>query len=65
MDIGQRALKNGKFIYIESELGWKPKYDFDTAIQQTIDWYIQNQSWWSEILTKEYLNYYQDQYGSN
>ena len=49
---------------IEKELGWKPKYDFDTAIQETIDWYIQNESWWSEILSGEYLQYYQNQYGS-
>jgi dTDP-glucose 4,6-dehydratase len=48
---------------IESELGWKPKYDFDTAIQETIDWYIKNESWWSEILSGEYLQYYQNQYG--
>jgi dTDP-glucose 4,6-dehydratase len=48
---------------IENELGWKPKYDFDTAIQETIDWYIKNESWWSEILSGEYLQYYQNQYG--
>ena len=48
---------------IENELGWKPKYDFDTAIQETIDWYINNESWWSEILSGEYLQYYQNQYG--
>ncbi len=50
---------------IESELGWKPKYDFDTAIEQTIEWYIQNENWWSEILSGDYLKYYQVQYGIN
>jgi len=47
---------------IEKELGFKPKYDFDSAIQETIDWYIENESWWSEILSGEYLQYYQNQY---
>ena len=25
---------------LETELGWKPKYNFDTGIQQTIQWYL-------------------------
>ncbi|MDX9692453.1 MAG: dTDP-glucose 4,6-dehydratase, partial [Acholeplasmataceae bacterium] len=27
---------------IENELGWKPKYNFDTGITQTIKWYLEN-----------------------
>jgi dTDP-glucose 4,6-dehydratase len=47
---------------IKKELGWKPKYDFDTALKMTIDWYIKNQDWWKRIKTKEYLDYYKLQY---
>jgi len=27
---------------IEKELGWKPKYNFDTGIVQTIKWNVEN-----------------------
>jgi dTDP-glucose 4,6-dehydratase len=28
------------------KLGFKPKYDFETALRRTIEWYINNKSWW-------------------
>jgi len=31
------------------ELGWKPAADFDTSLQQMIDWYKTNEKWWQEI----------------
>lgn len=42
---------------LENELGWKPKYNFDTGIQQTIKWYLHNKSWWQNILSGDYKNY--------
>jgi len=33
---------------IRKELGWEPKYDFESGLKQTIDWYTQNTSWWQE-----------------
>jgi len=33
---------------INNELGWEPKYDLESGIKQTIDWYTQNQTWWQE-----------------
>jgi dTDP-glucose 4,6-dehydratase len=47
---------------IETELGWKPKYTFDTGIQETIQWYLDNTSWWQNILSGEYQNYFKKQY---
>lgn len=32
------------------KLGWKPTYTFDSGIAQTIQWYIDNKSWWEQIL---------------
>lgn len=49
---------------IETELGWKPKYNFDTGIQQTIEWYISNQEWWNNILSGEYSQYFNKMYGN-
>jgi len=31
------------------KLGWKPKYKFDDALENTINWYKINQSWWKKI----------------
>ena len=35
---------------LENELGWKPKYNFYTGIQQTIIWSLDNKPWWQNIL---------------
>ncbi|MCT2534649.1 dTDP-glucose 4,6-dehydratase [Aquibacillus koreensis] len=43
-------------------LGWKPTYTFDTGIAQTIQWYLDNQDWWEQILSGEYQNYFEKQY---
>lgn len=34
---------------IENELGWKPKYTFDIGIEETIEWYQQNEEWWCPL----------------
>lgn len=34
---------------LENELGWKPKYTFDTGIVETIEWYQQNEDWWRPL----------------
>ncbi len=47
---------------IQSELGWKPEFDFDSAIQHTIDWYLKNKNWWERITSGEYQSYYKKQY---
>ena len=30
---------------IENELGWKPRYDLNTGLQQTVDWYLEHPEW--------------------
>ncbi|MBT2678838.1 dTDP-glucose 4,6-dehydratase [Bacillus sp. ISL-35] len=34
---------------IQNELGWKPKYTFETGIVETIDWYLNNEAWWRPL----------------
>lgn len=48
---------------LERELGWKPKYTFDTGIKQTIQWYLANREWWEHIISGEYSNYFDAMYG--
>ncbi|WP_078543698.1 dTDP-glucose 4,6-dehydratase [Litchfieldia alkalitelluris] len=43
-------------------LGWKPTYNFETGIAQTIQWYLDNKDWWEQIISGEYQNYFDKQY---
>ncbi|TGM78914.1 dTDP-glucose 4,6-dehydratase [Leptospira levettii] len=47
---------------IETEIGWKPIYKFEEAIEETIDWYLNNKIWWEEIISGQYNQYYELQY---
>lgn len=38
----------------EKELGWKARYDFETGLERTIRWYIDNESWWEPIRSSLY-----------
>ncbi len=48
---------------IEKELGWRQKATFEEWIRKTIDWYIENRTWWERIISGEYMKYYESQYG--
>lgn len=43
---------------IERELGWTPETMFDEGIKKTVRWYLDNRSWWEDILSGEYRNGY-------
>lgn len=34
---------------LETELGWKAEENFDTGIEKTIRWYLENEWWWSPL----------------
>ena len=34
---------------IKNTLNWEPKETFETGIGKTIQWYLDNESWWREI----------------
>ena len=44
-------------------LGWSPKHDFTTAIDETVAWYRDNRWWWEKVKSGEYREYYQRMYG--
>ncbi|HEB56699.1 MAG TPA: dTDP-glucose 4,6-dehydratase [Gammaproteobacteria bacterium] len=46
------------------ELGWKPQYTFETGIEQTLNWYLENQSWWERVRDGEYRKFIEQQYRS-
>jgi len=47
---------------ITNELGWEPTTSFDIGIKKTIKWYLDNKSWWKEILAGDYQEYYNKMY---
>ena len=36
------------------ELGWSPKYSFETGLAQTVTWYVDHRAWWEPILKEKY-----------
>ena len=37
---------------IRKELGFEPNIDFETGLNETINWYVANESWWRPLLKK-------------
>ena len=48
---------------IENELGWKPEHNFDTGIEATIKWNLDNQKWLRNVESGEYQNWVEKHYG--
>ena len=48
--------------FIHEQLGWLPATKFSDGIQRTIEWYLNNRSWWEEIVNGDYQNYYERMY---
>jgi dTDP-glucose 4,6-dehydratase len=49
----------------ETELGWKPRVDWEEGLQKTIEWYRSNQDWVNHIRNGAYRDYYQKMYGAS
>ncbi|MBW2675595.1 MAG: hypothetical protein JRD89_19670 [Deltaproteobacteria bacterium] len=41
---------------IRSELGWKPKHTFSSALEETVKWYVENEWWWKLLATEKVLH---------
>ena len=55
------AIDAGKII---NELGWQPSVCFEEGINKTMDWYLQNQDWLTNIVSGDYQTYYESMYGN-
>ncbi len=47
---------------ITRELGWKPEFSFEKGLKVTVDWYLNNSEWLNNVVNKEYLTFYENQY---
>ena len=48
---------------IRHELGWEPRHDFRSGIEQTLRWYLEHRDWCARVRSGDYRHYYQRQYG--
>jgi dTDP-glucose 4,6-dehydratase len=39
---------------IRQELGWAPQQSFETGIEATVIWYLNNSYWWQDIQSRSY-----------
>ncbi|MGH6884597.1 MAG: GDP-mannose 4,6-dehydratase, partial [Geminicoccales bacterium] len=39
---------------IERELEWKPRETFETGLEKTVRWYLDNPQWWQRVLDGSY-----------
>jgi len=41
---------------IQKVTGWKPKYEFDQALKETVSWYQNNSQWWEPLANEKTLH---------
>ena len=46
------------------KLGWKPEYNFEKTLKETVDWYRNSESWWKKLKEKQ-EEFYKKQYGGD
>jgi dTDP-glucose 4,6-dehydratase len=42
---------------IEKELGWSPQETFESGIDRTVRWFLDNEAWWSALLSARYAGH--------
>ncbi len=47
---------------IRQQLHWKLTTSFEEGLRRTIQWYLENESWWRKIKSGEYIKYYHRMY---
>ena len=47
---------------VKMELGWQPKKEFSQGLSETIEWYRKNRQWWRDILSGDYMKFYELHY---
>ncbi len=47
---------------LRQELGWRPLPDFETGLEKTVDWYLENTGWLGRVISGDYEKYYDQMY---
>lgn len=49
---------------LKEELGWMPSLQFEEGLSKTIDWYLANTEWLTNVTSGAYQKYYEGMYGA-
>ncbi len=49
---------------LSKELGWKPSLTFEEGLEKTVDWFLGNEKWLTDVTTGVYMNYYEEHYNN-
>lgn len=49
---------------LKVELGWEPSLQFEDGLNETVDWYLQNQQWLDHVTSGAYQKYYSEMYSA-
>jgi dTDP-glucose 4,6-dehydratase len=47
---------------INKKLGWEPSVTFEQGLEQTVNWYLENEQWLQSVTSGDYASYYEKQY---
>jgi dTDP-glucose 4,6-dehydratase len=47
---------------LQKDLGWVPSITFEEGLEKTVDWYLANEEWLTDVTSGHYKQYYTDQY---
>ena len=39
---------------VQAKLGWSPRETFESGLRKTVQWYLDNETWWQRVLSGEY-----------
>ena len=48
---------------MQQEMNWNPSETFETGINKTVDWYLQNKQWVERVQSGEYRHWVEKNYG--
>jgi dTDP-glucose 4,6-dehydratase len=50
---------------LQRDLGWRPRFNLDTALPGVVRWYAEHRAWTDRIRSGAYADYYETQYGKS
>lgn len=50
---------------LKNELAWEPSLQFEEGLSNTIDWYLENEDWLTQVTSGDYQDYYKKHYQRN
>jgi dTDP-glucose 4,6-dehydratase len=53
------------FSKLFRETKWQPKTNMEQGLKKTVDWYLGNEEWLTNVTSGQYLEYYNRMYGDN